>query len=730
MLENLARSCYRHRRRVLAIWIVAFIGMIVLGRVAAGDYSANFNTPGSESKAALDLLTNRFPSRAGDTVSVVFKADRGVNDAATRSRVEALLAQFKSRPHVVGTVSPYEPAGANNVSKDGKIAFGSLQLDVQGPSFPVPDGKELIKEAKAASGNGVDFELGGQAIANAELVQGGGAEGIGILMAMVILLISFGSVVAMGLPILTAVMGIGIGLAILELLANVFNVANFSPIVAAMIGIGVGIDYALFIVTRYRVGLSEGLDPEHATVTAISTAGRAVIFAGTTVVISVMGILLMGLPFLQGVAYGPAAAVLIAMLASITLLPAMLGFAGKSIDRLRLPFVGRQQKHHRAGFWFRWSRLVQRRPWPAVLISALAIILLGIPVFSLRLGFPGDESQPTSKMSRRAYDLFTEGFGPGFSAPLILAVDMPAGANKGALTQLENRVRAEPGVAVVVPAQPNPAGDAAVITVFPTTGGQSVATENLVHRLRDTVLPQTLAGTGLKVDVGGPNAGFIDGSAAITARLPIFIAVVVFLSFVLLMAVFRSVLVALKAAVMNLLSIAAAYGVLVAVAQWGWLKSLFGISTTGPIANFVPMMMFAILFGLSMDYEVFLLSRIREEYMRTGDSGLAVADGLAATARVITAAATIMILVFLSFVATPELIIKQIGLGLASAILIDATLIRMVLVPATMELLGARNWWLPAWLDKALPEVKFEAPPAPDAPAMEPVGAGGPAVER
>ena len=724
MLESLARSCYRHRRRVLAIWIVALIGIVVVGRAGAGDYSANFNTPGSESKAALDLLTQRFPARSGDTVSVIFKADRGVNDPATRTRVEALLNTLKGYDHVVGTISPYSDAGANNISRDGTIAFGTLQLDVQGPSLPASEGKDMIAEAKKASGDGVRFELSGQAIGNAELVQGGGAEGFGILMAMLILLISFGSVVAMGLPILTAVMGIGIGLAILELLANVFNVANFSPIVAAMIGIGVGIDYALFIVTRYRVALAEGLDPEHATVTALSTAGRAVLFAGTTVVISVMGILLMGLPFLQGVAYGPAAAVLIAMIASITLLPAMLGFAGRSIDKLHLPLVGRQQKHHREGFWFRWSRLVQRRPWPALIASALGIIILAIPAFSIRLGFPGDETQPTSKTIRRAYDLFTEGFGPGFSAPLILAVDMSRGADTATLRNIENRVRSEPGVAAVIPAQLNPAGDAAIITVFPTTGSQSVATEHLVHRLRDTVLPQTLAGTGLKVDVGGPNAGFIDGSAAISARLPIFIAVVVFLSFILLMSVFRSVLVALKAAIMNLLSIAAAYGVLVAVAQWGWLKALFGISATAPIANFVPMMMFAILFGLSMDYEVFLLSRIREEYVKTGDNGLAVADGLAATARVITAAAAIMILVFLSFVATPELIIKQIGLGLAAAILIDATLIRMVLVPATMELLGKSNWWLPKWLDKTLPEVKFEAPPAPA--ELEPVGAGGP----
>jgi RND superfamily putative drug exporter len=722
MLENLARSCFRHRRRVVAIWVVAFIGMAILGRAAAGDYSANFNTPGSESKAALDLLNAKFPERSGDTISVIFKADRGVNDAATRARVGSLLTTLKAHPHVVGVISPYDPAGAGNVSRDGSIAFASLQLDVQGPSFPAAEGKELIKEAKAAAGDGVRFELGGQAIANAELVQGGGAEGIGILVAMIILLVSFGSVVAAGLPILTAIMGIGIGLAILELLANVFNVANFSPIVAAMIGIGVGIDYALFIVTRYRAGLQEGHDPEQATVSAISTAGRAVIFAGTTVVISVMGILLMGLPFLQGVAYGPAGAVLVAMLASVTLLPAMLGFAGRSIDKLRLPLVGRQQKHHREGFWFRWSRLVQRRPWPAMVISALVIIVLGIPVFSMRLGFPGDQTQPTSKTSRRAYDLFTQGFGPGFSAPLVLAVDMSGGRNPNALSGLESRLRTEPGVAAVIPAQVNAAGDAAIMLVFPTTDGQSVATENLVHRMRDTVIPQTIAGSGLKVDVGGPNAGFIDGSAAISRRLPIFIGVVMFLSFILLMAVFRSVLVALKAAVMNLVSIAAAYGVLVAVAQWGWLKSIFAIHTTAPIANFVPMMMFAILFGLSMDYEVFLLSRIREEYTKTGDNGLAVADGLAATARVITAAAAIMIFVFLSFVATPELIIKQIGLGLAAAILIDATLIRMVLVPATMELLGARNWWLPPWLDKALPEVKFEAPAPPSEPAKEPVG--------
>jgi RND superfamily putative drug exporter len=711
MLERLTRRCYEQRRKVLALWVVAFIGFIALGQVAGGPFSTNFNTPGSDSKTALELLQKRFPARSGDTVTVVFKADQGINGPGVQARVEKLLADLSTKPHVVSSVSPYTPEGASGVSRDGNIAYGSLQLDVQGNDVPVPEAKEMIAASQQANGDGVRFELGGGAIQGAEFVQGGSTEGLGILAAMVILLISFGSLLAMGLPILSAIMGIGIGLAILELLTHVIEVPNFSPIVAAMIGIGVGIDYALFIVTRYRQSLHAGQEPEEATVTAITTAGKAVLFAGTTVIISVLGLLLMNLPFLQGMAVGSAAAVLVTMLASVTLLPAMLGFVGHSIDRFKLPFLsGSQAKNHRAGFWFRWSRLVQRRPWPAFFAGAIAVVLLAIPLFSMRLGFPGDDAQPESRTSRRSYDLLAEGFGPGFNAPLILAADIRAGgpAPQPALKALEDRLRSEKGVAFVSPAQVNPAGDAAVMTVVPATSAGNPETAKLVSRLRGTAIPQATQGSNLKVYVGGPNAGFLDSSHAISARLPIFIAVVVGLSFVLLMSVFRSVLVALKAAIMNLLSIGAAYGVLVAVAQWGWGKAIFGIHSIGPITSFIPMMMFAILFGLSMDYEVFLLSRIREEYVRTGDNGLAVADGLAATARVITAAALIMITVFLSFVLGPELIIKQIGLGLAAAILVDATLIRMVLVPATMELLGKANWWLPAWLDRILPNVGFE----------------------
>jgi RND superfamily putative drug exporter len=531
----------------------------------------------------------------------------------------------------------------------------------------------------------------------------------------------------MGLPLLMAVMGIGIGFAIIELIANVVPVPNFTPIVAAMIGIGVGIDYALFIVTRYRQGLHDGLEPEAATMLSIRTAGRAVLFAGTIVVISVLGMLLMNLPFLQGVAFGSAAAVLVTMLGSITLLPAMLGFVGRKIDSLRVPFLHSTDTDYRSGFWFRWSRLVQRRPWLLGGIGAVIILALAIPAFSLKLGFPDESTQPKSRMSTQAYDLLNEGFGPGYTGRLLVAAELPNRDAVGVMERLRTTLQADPDVIPnsVSPVILNPRGDTALVNLTPKSGPQADPTKALVRRMRNNYVPAATAGTGVKGHVGGITAIFLDQDHAISSRLPIFIGVVVLLSFLLLMGVFRSVLVALKAGIMNLLSIGAAYGVLVAVTQWGWGKQLFGIHHTGPIANFIPMMMFAILFGLSMDYEVFLLSRVREEYLRTNDNGLAVADGLAMTARVITAAAAIMICVFLAFVLGPELTIKQIGIGLASAIFIDATLVRMVLVPSTMELLGKANWWLPRWLDRAIPHIGFEGVHEADLEReLQPVGVG------
>src|SRR5438270_2197193 len=727
MLERIARWCFHRRRLVLVLWIVGFIAFGAFGGAMNGGYTQSTDLPGSDAVAGFNLLKNWFPQQSGDSVLVAFKADRGIDDPAVRPRLEALTSELARQPHVSQMTSPYSPEGARNVSPDRTVAFGTLQLDKPGFELKKAEGKAMIDAAKKASSNGVQFALSGELIQNAEFSGGSGSEGAGILAAALILLIAFGSVLAMGLPILMAVMGIGIGFAIIELIANVVPVPNFTPIVAAMIGIGVGIDYALFIVTRYRQGLHDGMDSEGATMLAIRTAGRAVLFAGTIVVISVLGMLLMNLPFLQGVAFGSAAAVLVTMLGSITLLPAMLGFVGRKIDSWRVPFLHSTETNYRRGFWFRWSRVVQRRPWLLGGVGAAVIVVLALPAFSLKLGFPDESTQPKSRMSTQSYDLLVAGFGPGYTGRLLVAAELPNRQAVGVLERLRTTLQADPDVIpnTVSPVILNPRGDTALVNLTPKSGPQADATKALVKRMRNQYVPDTLRGTGVKGHVGGITAIFLDQDHAISSRLPIFIGVVVLLSFILLMAVFRTVLVALKAGIMNLLSIGAAYGVLVAVTQWGWGKQLFGIHHTGPIAHFIPMMMFAILFGLSMDYEVFLLSRVREEYLRTGDNGLAVADGLAMTARVITAAAAIMICVFLAFVLGPELTIKQIGIGLASAILVDATLVRMVLVPSTMELLGKANWWLPRWLDRAVPHIGFEGVHEADLDAeLQPVGAG------
>jgi RND superfamily putative drug exporter len=470
----------------------------------------------------------------------------------------------------------------------------------------------------------------------------------------------------------------------------------------------VGIDYSLFIITRYRQSLANGLSPREANITAMGTAGRAVLFAGGTVVISLLGMLTMGLSYLNGVAASAVLAVLAMLTASLTLLPAILGFVGTNIDRLRVPFTGRASHQGERAFWYRWSRVVQRRPWFAFIGGALILIIITLPLFSLRFGFPDDGNSKTSETSRKAYDALTAGFGAGFNGPLVLVADLKGASNPNAvLGAITNAVKSTNGVAFVAPPVLNPSGDTALINVFPKNKPQDAATSSLVHRLRDSVIPPAVGSTGTKVLVGGFTAISIDQSDYITRRLPIFIGSVVLLSFILLTTVFRSPLVALKAGIMNLLSIAAAYGVMSYAVQGTWLGSILGIPET-PIPAFVPMIMFAILFGLSMDYEVFLLSRIREEYLKTGDNGLAVADGLAATARVITAAAAIMIFVFGVFIFDPNIFIKQIGLGLTTAVLVDATIVRMVLVPATMELLGNANWWMPNWLSKLLPEVHIE----------------------
>jgi putative drug exporter of the RND superfamily len=528
------------------------------------------------------------------------------------------------------------------------------------------------------------------------------------MFAIAILLIAFGSVLAMGLPIASALFGIGIGLSLIMLFANFLSVPDFTPQLASMIGIGVGIDYALFIVTRYRQQLHHGLDPEQATMVAITTSGKAVLFAGTTVVIALLGILLMGFAFVEGLAIGGAATVAVTMVASVTLVPALLGFVGRNIDRWRLPLFHQDESKFEHGPAYRWSRLIQKRPWPAAILGLAVLVAMSIPLFSIRLGFADASSASRDRSSRRAYDLMTEGFGPGFSGPLLLATEVDSPDDVQSLESVGQALSQTDGIAAVTPAQVSPNEDAAVLTAFPTTSPQEEATTDLVNRLRDDVIPEA-NGDGNPIYVGGFTASIVDFSEANADRLPILIAVVIALSFILLVIVFRSLVVPLKAAIMNLLSISAAYGAVIAIFQWGWLKDLFGVETTAPFEAWAPMMLFTILFGLSMDYEIFLLSRIREEYVRTRDNKIAVANGLAATARVITAAAAIMVTLFLVFVfGFEERAIKLFGLGLAVAIFVDATIVRMVLVPATMELLGDANWWLPKWLARILPRFEIE----------------------
>ncbi|MEA2828574.1 MAG: putative drug exporter of the superfamily [Actinomycetota bacterium] len=701
---RLADFCYRRRRSVLGLWVLVFVGVMVAGGSLPAKHRANYQTPGAESGKAYSLLNERFPSRKGDSIKIVFAG--AIDDSAVKAQVEKVIGQASSRPHVTGVSNPYAPEAASQVSADRHVAYAEVYFDQTFDKLANSDPKfqknflDAVEHGRTPT---LDVEVS-TFVAEQTL----GSEFIGLIFAAFILLLAFGSALAMGLPIVTALFGLGIGATLGGIASRFVETPEWAATVATMIGLGVGIDYALFIITRYRQGLASGMSPREANITAMGTAGRAVLFAGGTVVISLLGMLTMGLSYLNGVATSAVLAVLTMLAASLTLLPAVLGFVGKNIDRLKVPLTGRSSHQGTNAFWYRWSRVVQRRPWFAFAGGAIVLLIITLPLLSLRFGFPDEGNNLPQETSRQAYDLLSTGFGPGFNGPLLMVVDVKdAATSDGTVGRLTAAARSTAGVAFVAPAVFNEARDTAIINVFPENKPQDEATAKLVHRLRDTVIPATVAGTDATVDVGGFTAISIDQTDYITKRLPIFIGSVVLLSFFLLTTVFRSPLVALKAGIMNLLSIAAAYGVMSYAVQDSWLGHLLKIPET-PIPAFVPMIMFAILFGLSMDYEVFLLSRIREEYLRTGDNGVAVADGLAATARVITAAAAIMVFVFGVFIFDPNVFIKQIGLGLTAAVLVDATIVRMILVPATMELLGNANWWIPGWLDRLLPEVHIE----------------------
>ena len=723
-IGRLANFCYTRRKLVLGLWVLGLIGFVIVGQVVFGAAYANkFGSGNSESARAQKLLQQHFPAASGDSAQVVFQTTDPVTSPANLADINSVVSTLSALPHVASVTNPLSPDGRGQVSQDGHIAFATVQFDKPGQDLPQPAIKAVISKAQAAAHPGFAVELGGPPIDIVEFTVPGASEGIGIGAAMIILLVAFGSVVAMGLPILIALFGLGLGTAVLAVISHTVSTPTFAPELAAMIGLGVGIDYALFIVTRYRNALHDGLEPREAVELALTTSGRAVLFAGSTVVISLFGMFLMGQPFVVGLALGAIATVLFVVLGAVTLLPAILGFCGRAIDKLRVPGLHHKGSDGRHTLAYRWSRVVQHHSWTAGFLALVALVVMAIPLFSMHLSFTDDGNAATTLTSRKAYDLLAQGFGPGSNGPLVLAVQTPTG-NQAAATALGQAIQGSAGVAFVRPARFNQAGDTAVMIVIPKTSPQDPLTETLVHNLRQTVIPSAVQGTDLKVLVGGFTAGSVDASTDLSRRLPLVIGLVVALSFILLMMVFRSIAVPVKAAIMNLLSIGAAYGAVVAVFQWGWLGSVIGIGKTGPIDPWVPLFMFTILFGLSMDYEVFLLSRIREEFLRTGDNGTAVADGLAATARVITAAAAIMICVFGSFIINdPVRVLKLFGLGLAVAVLIDATLVRMVLVPSTMELLGKANWWFPKWLDRLLPKVDVEGaePEAVEEPQPEPL---------
>jgi putative drug exporter of the RND superfamily len=698
-----------HRKTVIIGWILA---LIIVGGIANGqgaDYSEEFKLPTSDSTEAYELLEDSFPQQSGGTATIVFKADEGVENAAVKKKMEGVFKAVEKEPHVTEVASPYGGAsGAGSISKDGKIAFATIQYDVQGNKLNDEDTKKIIKTAQGADGEGLEVQLGGQPIEEAKEENEGASEGIGLLAAIIILLLAFGSVVAMGLPIITALFALGVGLSLVTLGTHVFDTASFAPFLAIMIGLGVGIDYALFIVTRFRNNLDEGMEPREGAINAVDTAGRAVLFAGTTVIIALMGMFLLGISFLYGVALAAALAVLFTMIAALTLLPALLTWVGHRVNKWKIPGLsGGQNTTREDTKWYAWSRWIQKRPWIAAIVSGAILLILCIPVLSLRLGVNDAGTNPKGETTRAAYDLLAEGFGPGFNGPFTMVASSEPGQTEGIETLCKD-LKGEEGIASVTAVTFNEKKNVGLCQVYPTTSPQSADTTDLLNHIRDDVIPPIESKTGAALHVGGITAVFEDFGDAISEKLPLYIGVVILLSALLLMAVFRSVLVPLKAIVMNLLSIGAAFGIVVAVFQHGWGASIIGVEDTGPIIAFFPIFLFSIVFGLSMDYEVFLMSRIHEEWESKKDASEAVTRGLALTGRVITAAAAIMVFVFASFLLGDERVVKLFGLGLASAVLVDAVIIRSILVPAIMQLFGKAAWWMPDWLSKILPNLAVE----------------------
>jgi putative drug exporter of the RND superfamily len=726
-VARVARWCVTHRLRTLTAWIIVLVAVGAVSSAIGARHGTQFTLKGTESQQAQDLLTRDFPAQSGDQDQIVFAAHgAAITDPAVRARIAADLARIEKLPHVDSVARPFAPGGAGAISRDGRIAFATVTFDQQADTLPKSAVQQVVSTADQARAPELEVALGGQAIEAVQTTSLGSATALGLAAAIVVLLITFGSVVAMGLPIVTALLGLGTAFGVIALASHAIGMPDFASELAAMIGLGVGIDYALFIVTRFRENRRGGDGVPLATVVAMDTAGRAVLFAGATVIIALLGMVVLGVSFLDGLAVSSAIAVLLTLIAALTALPALLSRLGERVARRRAISIGAARRRATAagapagapygGFWPRWARLIRRHPWPAAIAGLAIMLVIATPALSMRMDLSDAGNDPAGSTTRRAYELLAEGFGQGFNGPLSVVVQLPHSGDRPALAGIGRALRGTPDVASVSAPTVSPQGQTAVFQVFPDSAPQDGATGDLVTTLRDTVLPPLAHGAGATILVGGVTASGIDFTHVLSAKLPLFIAVVVGLAALLLLVVFRSVVIPIQAAVMNLLSIGAALGVTVAVFQWGWLGGLFGVAK-GPIDPWLPVMLFAIVFGLSMDYEVFLVSRIREEWLRRRDPSSAVVEGVATTGRVITAAATIMICVFLAFVLGPERQVKLFGLSLASAVFLDAFVIRSLLLPAVLELLGRRTWAFPRRLGATLPRLGIEPElrPAPEA---------------
>ncbi|WP_427919834.1 MMPL family transporter [Streptomyces sp. cg40] len=713
-MAALARWCVRHRLAAVLLWLLAFGGVTAAAAVTGSAYSNDYEAPGTESGRATQLLKESFPGLGGDSDTVVWRTSPGsVRAADVEQTMTEALDKISGLPGVASVVSPYDGQGTGRISADGRTAYATVTFAHQAEDIDKSEAQAVVRAAKAAETEGLQVELGGSAIGLTESSSGHTAEIVGVAVAALVLFLAFGSLAASLLPIGTALVSVGTAYAAIVLLGHAMTVADFAPMLGMLVGLGVGIDYALFIVTRHRRGLKRGLSVTESVTNAVVTTGRAVVFAGATVCIALLGMLILRLGFLNGVAIAASLTVMLTVAASVTLLPALLSFIGPRAlsrrERRRLAEHGPEPELP-TGLAARWSAFVERHPKLLGALALAVITVLALPTLSLHLGTSDQGNDPKTSTTRQAYDLLADGFGPGVDGPLTLVTKIDGAEDKLALDNLDATLRTTEGIASVTPVTYDAGGSTGYFTVVPDSAPQSRRTSDLVDRLRTEVLPRAETGTSLDIHVGGVTASYDDFAGVIVGKLPLFVGVVISLGCVLLLLAFRSVGIPLKAAAMNVAAVAAAFGVVVAIFQWGWGSEFLGLGRAGPIEPFLPVIMVSVLFGLSMDYQVFLVSRMYEEWLETGDNRRAVRVGLAETSRVINSAAVIMISVFLAFVLSGDRVIAMFGIALASAVALDAFVLRTLLVPALMHLLGGANWWLPRRLDRVLPRISIEPP--------------------